>query len=310
MPKKTYCAIALDETDDKKKDLERQVEDTKTALAKAKEEKASLEEDIAAVSEGIKALDQSVVEATAMRKEENADYQELMANNGISKQVLEFAINRLNKFYNPKMYKAPVKQEVSEGDAIYSGMGGDSPTAMPGGIAGTGIGASFVQLSMRAAAPTPPEAVEAYSKKTEESSGVLQMIRLLITDLDKEMTQADGVEKDGQADYEKFMSSSAEKRATDSKLVEDKEGSLADVDGQISDLKGTKRSGKKELMATREFISTLHSDCDWLLKYFDVRKQARAEEVDSLNNAKAVLNGADYSLIQVVRSTRRVFLGA
>lgn len=300
MPKKAYCATALDETDDKKKDLERQVEDTKIALAKAKEEKASLAEDIAAVSEGIKALDQSVVEATAMRKEENADYQELMANNGISKQVLEFAMNRLNKFYNPKMYKAPVKQEVSEGDAIHSGMGGDSPTAMPGGIAGTGIGASFVQL----------EAVEAYSKKTEESSGVLQMIRLLITDLDKEMAQADVVEKDGQGDYEKFMSSSGEKRAIDSKLVEEKEGSLADVDGQISDLKGTKRSGKKELMATHEFISTLHSDCDWLLKYFDVRKQARAEEVDSLNNAKAILNGADYSLIQVVRSTRRVFLGA
>jgi len=34
-------------------------------------------------------------------------------------------------------------------------------------------------------------------------------------------------------------------------------------------------------------------ECDWLLSNFQVRKEARSEEIDALKNAKAVLSGAD-----------------
>ena len=40
----------------------------------------------------------------------------------------------------------------------------------------------------------------------------------------------------------------------------------------------------------------LHKECDWIMKNYDLRKSARAGEVDSLKNAKAVLSGADYGL--------------
>merc|ERR1719359_773534 len=33
------------------------------------------------------------------------------------------------------------------------------------------------------------------------------------------------------------------------------------------------------------------SECDWLLQYFDVRKEARTSEIDALGKAKAVLSG-------------------
>ena len=36
----------------------------------------------------------------------------------------------------------------------------------------------------------------------------------------------------------------------------------------------------------------------WLLKYFGVRAEARASEIDALGKAKAVLSGADFSLVQ------------
>ena len=54
----------------------------------------------------------------------------------------------------------------------------------------------------------------------------------------------------------------------------------------------------KEALATVNFIGNLHKDCDWLLQNFDLRKDARAGEVDSLKKAKAVLSGADFSLVQ------------
>merc|ERR1711885_128581 len=90
--------------------------------------------------DGVKALDKSVADATDTRKKEHDDYVETLAANSAAKDLLGFAKNRLNKFYNPKLYKAPPKRELSEEERITVNMGGTlAPTAAPGGIAGTGV---------------------------------------------------------------------------------------------------------------------------------------------------------------------------
>merc|ERR1712032_1121673 len=105
--KKEYCGEELDLADDKKKSLEHAVADLETAIENAKDAIAKLGEEIAALKAGIKALDKMVTEATEQRKEENEDFKELMASDTAAKELLKFAKNRLNKFYNPKLYKAP-----------------------------------------------------------------------------------------------------------------------------------------------------------------------------------------------------------
>merc|ERR1711865_984634 len=105
--KKEYCEMQFDTADDKKKGLERSVSNLEKAIEKEKEGVATLAAEIKALSEGIQALDKSVAAATEQRKEENADYTELMASDAAAKELLGFAKNRLNKFYNPKLYKAP-----------------------------------------------------------------------------------------------------------------------------------------------------------------------------------------------------------
>merc|ERR1719517_328865 len=131
------------------------------------------------------------------------------------------------------------------------------------------------------------------------------MIDLLVKDLDKEMTEAETTEKDAQADYETMMKDSAAKRAEDSKMLADKEATLADMQASLEASNEKKGSTTKELGATLQYIASLHAECDWLLKYFEVRKEARSGEIDSLVAAKAVLSGADYSLVQVSRSYLR-----
>merc|ERR1711907_862619 len=121
-----------------------------------------------------------VAEATEQRKEENEDYTALMASDAAAKELIEFAKNRLNKFYNPKLYKPP-----AEGFAQVHAHNGEAP-------------------------PPPPEAPKAYSKSSEESNGIIAMLDTLIRDLDKEMTEAELTEKDAQEDYETFMKDSAE----------------------------------------------------------------------------------------------------
>jgi len=299
--KKEYCAAQFDASEDKQKSLERSLADLDTVIAETKDSIATATEEIKALQEGIAALDKSVAEATEQRKEENAEYKELMASDTAAKEVLGFAKNRLNKFYNPKMYKAPPKQELSAEERIFVNNGGTPPpTAPPGGIAGTGITA-LVQVSaktLRDAPAPPPETWDAYAKKSEESNGVIAMIDLLIKDLEKELTEAETEEKEAQADYETMMKESAEKRAADTTALTEKSSIKADIAEELEGHIEHKASVGKELMATMKYISSLHAECDWLLQYHDVRKEARTDEIDSLVKARAVLSGADYSLVQ------------
>merc|ERR1712217_300913 len=95
-----------------------------------------------------------------------------------------------------------------------------------------------------------------------------------------------------------MMRDAAEKRVTDTQELADKSAAKAGLEADLAALKDEHASTTSELAATLEYIAALHSECDWLLKYFDVRKEARSGEIDSLVSAKAVLSGADYSLVQ------------
>merc|ERR1719454_112181 len=171
--KREYCNKELDLSDDKKKELEQKIEDLDTAITEAEDGIASTTAEIKTLKDNIKKLDQSVADATKQRRDEHAEFSDLMAADTAAKEILKFAINRLNKFYNPKLYKEPPKREVEE----------------------------LAQIRGAAAPPPPPETFEgAYQKKGEESNGVIAMINLLVKDLDKEMTEAETEEEDSQKD--------------------------------------------------------------------------------------------------------------
>jgi len=276
--KKEYCETQLDQADDKRKALEQSIADSETTIKDTEGAIETLGEEIAALNAGIKALDKSVAEATENRKEENADYKELMTTDTTAKEILGFAKNRLNKFYNPKLYVAP-------------------PAGAP----------AFVQIRAHsqkgfAAPPPPPETFGAYTKKSEESNGVIAMIDLLIKDLTKEMQESEVMEKDAQSEYETMMQESADKRATDAKSVTTKESEKANAEGALEAEKDKKTVTTKDLLATVDYMQSLHGECDWLLQNFDARKAARTSEIEALGQAKAVLNGADFSLLQTARS--------
>merc|ERR1719263_2491622 len=131
------------------------------------------------------------------------------------------------------------------------------------------------------------------------------MIDLMIKDLDKEMTTAKATESDSQADYEQAMKDSADKRATDSKTLADKQKAKAETAANVEAHTEEKAATTKTLMATLEYIQSLHAECDWLLQYFQVRKEARDGEISSLSNAKAVLSGADFALIETSTKSLR-----
>jgi chromosome segregation ATPase len=293
--KKEECEKLIDEQEDHMKELDVVLSDLEKDKDETTEELATTKDEIKALSDGIEDLDKQVATATENRKEEHEDYTVALAANTAAVELIGFAKNRMNKFYNPKMYKAPPKRVLSEEERITLNMGGTlAPTAAPGGIAGTGIA-----LAQKGAPPPPPETWGAYSKKSEESNGVLTMMDMLIADLEKEITEMEFEEKDSQAEYEQFIEDSKAKRVQDSKSLADKESNKAEAEDHLEKLGEQILTKMKEHMAVQDTLKQTHAECDWLLQNFDTRKEARAGEVESLKKAKAVLSGADFSLLQV-----------
>merc|ERR1719387_2273444 len=260
--KKAYCEAEFDAADDKKKALERSISDLEKVIEEDKEMVTTLTQEIKDLEEGIVKLDREVAAATEQRKAEHEEFTATLAANQAAMGLIEMAKNRMNKFYNPKLYKAP-------------------PTTAPPTL--------FLQQDQSAV------------QKKQESSGVIAMMDTLKGDLAKEIQEMEFNEKDAQEEYELMVKDAAEKRAMDTKSIEEKTAVKAGLEDEIVKNTDAKDAEAAELMATKQYIADLHADCDWLISNFETRKEARTNEIDALKKAKAVLSGADFSLVQIGR---------
>merc|ERR1719375_2542434 len=302
-----WCTGEFDSADDTEKDLKRRISGLETKISETETGIATLIDELAILKKGIKDTDKAVEEATTQRKDEHKEFVASAAENNAALQLLEVAKNRLNKFYNPNLYVAPTQRPLTAEEKIYVNSGGADPriaeaeaAGPPGGIAGTGV-TVFTQMRMKDAPPPPPETVDAYAKN--DASGPVALIDKLKRDLEMEVQAAERDETEAQKDYEEFMSDSVAKRTADSKSITEKEAQKAGLEADLMGAKDIKKEKSDELYATEEYIVQLHGSCDFLMKNFDLRKKARADEVDSLKRAKAVLSGADFSFSQVNRAT-------
>merc|ERR1719305_1183731 len=143
-----WCLAELDKAKEEAKQTEVDIGDLGAAVEEQRDAIATVTSEMEALKTGLVELDTSVAEATEQRKKEHADFTDESAANQAAVQLLGMAKNRLNKFYNPSLYKEPPKKEEDD---------------------------FFAQVSMRVGQPGPaPETFGEY-KKSESSSGVLAM---------------------------------------------------------------------------------------------------------------------------------------
>lgn len=238
-------------------------------------------------------MDAEVEEQTTLRKGKAKQVTEILAANNAAKQLLGMAKKRLNKFYNPKLALLQARKKRARAEAEE-----DDDAAAP----------SFLQeqeqeesdsddMQLDSAAEYDASSDASFMKtvkQTEEAGGVTAMLDMLVSDITKETTALEIQDAQAQKDYENFVADSAAKRMIDSKAISDKEGMQAELEEKLHKNRQALRGEKANLQETLNELRSLHLDCDWLAQNYDVRKNAREEENDSLEKAKAVLNGADY----------------
>jgi len=150
--------------------------------------------------------------------------------------------------------------------------------------------AAFAQTKKQ----TPPVAQMEY-KKSSGAGGVMSMIEKLIYDTKDITAESKKTESEAQAAYEA--------------LVADTNESIKDLMAAVTSKTKAKVKAKKDLSMTQDdladavteleelgkYNADLHAECDYVLKNFMIRQKARQEEIESLQQAKQILNGANLS---------------
>merc|ERR1719174_3158528 len=110
---RTFCQDELEKTSDEQKAATEKKGQVEAAIAEATDAVTSLADDVATLQQEVKDLDKAVAQATEQRKEEHEDFLQSQQLNEAATQLVEKAKNRLQKFYNPTLYKAEPKTERS-----------------------------------------------------------------------------------------------------------------------------------------------------------------------------------------------------
>merc|ERR1719316_2041193 len=144
------------------------------------------------------------------------------------------------------------------------------------------------------APPQAPETFGAYEKSSEKSAGVMGLMDMMVQELESDMKDAEYEEKTSQEDYSKLMSNSEATRAANTKSITEKNMAKAEMESKLTGLKETLADTATDLSLIATTLQDLHAACDFLLQNYDLRKEARTNEVESLKNAKAILSGANF----------------
>mmetsp|Transcript_26039 Transcript_26039/g.57523 ORF Transcript_26039/g.57523 Transcript_26039/m.57523 type:complete len:709 (+) Transcript_26039:910-3036(+) len=261
--KKDHCDENINKNEDdtteakfQKKQEETKIQDLEVQISDLTDELAALEKDISETQTAVKRAGEDRGMASRL-------YQKVVAEQRATQKILEFALKKLDSFYNKKsLLSIAIHRSQAPGEA-----------------------------------PPPPPTVGTHSKQ-EGGNGVLSLLNNIMSDLKLEMNEDKLAEEDAQQDYEKLSADATEKRAALSDSLAESESALADAHGDLLDLEGDKTAAVKDQGAAHETEMRLHAECDWLVANFETRKEAREGEIDALEKAKAVLSGADFSLIE------------
>lgn len=251
----------------------------RTEFGPAKNEKEDLAEKHKDESNTIKALTTSIDElntevaeaevslksAGEQRKAENKLFQTAIADQRATIQILHMAQDRLKEFYAPKgASMAQVHAHVQASDSLKSSV-----------------------------APPPPKP-QGY-EKSASSGGVLQLLSMIIEDAGRTEDELKASEQKAQEEYAGYVAATTASIEADRQAIAEKEKQAASTKGEQAETEEAQLANGQSLEKLDDLLKGLHVECDYLLKYFDIRQQSRAEEMDAIGEAKAILSGADFA---------------
>lgn len=214
-----------------------------------------LEQVVAAVA----ALKIEIATGTQTRQEENAAYQLVFADQTITQDILKKAIAKLRSFYDEKA--AQNKK-------------------------------TLLELSLEAEQPGGPVGLAKGGYKKKNGGGVIGMIEMIIKDSEQTVAESLLDEQNAQKAYEKFLADSRENMGLLQKKQTTTEENKATSSADLIAVKQDQKSNLRHLEDLNTQKSDLHTECDFLTQNFESRQNGYDQEVEALQEAVAILSGA------------------
>jgi len=250
------CKADLDQTEDKIKTKTQTKDDLTSKHKDLTNTLATVGTEIDRLQTEVAEMQVALKEAGEQRKAANGLFQTTMSDQRATIAILNMALGRLKEFYTPK--------------------------------------AALVEVHLHSAAAPPPPKPAGY-EKSGSSGGVLQLLAMIISDAERTEVEIQAGEQRAQEEYAVFVQSATASIESDRVAIEEAEAQSASASSGKSETEEAQLSNNAELTKLGEFLTAVHGDCDFLLKYFDVRQKSRAEEMDAIGEAKAILSGADFA---------------
>lgn len=255
------CNKDIDENEDETRVKDKKKEDLVALIKDLEAQIKQLTKDIEDLNASIAWAQVELKRASEDRKAENKEFQQVVADQRATVAILNKALDRLKSFYAPKL----LLQRSAR-----------------------------VQRHQQVQEP-PPSAGKEYNKNAA-SGGVLSTIEMIIQEAEAADAEALKSEQESQAAY-------AELVANTNKELDDASNSVTQKTEEKAKADANRLTSEKDLAATLKILEDLmgvnaglHQSCDYIIKNFNIRQQARQEEVEAIQEAKAILSGADFGL--------------
>merc|ERR1719311_47195 len=144
----------------------------------------------------------------------------------------------------------------------------------------------------------PPPGFGGGYKKSGASTGVLMMIEGIIKESERTEEAATKDEQEAQAAYEGFVKESNNIVDALNQGIAEKTEAEAKADVEIARTKKDQQDNMVELERLHNVATELHESCDFTIKNYELRQNARAAEMEALNQGKMILSGADPALLR------------
>lgn len=218
-----------------------------------------LSKDIEATVSAVAEMQEQMKRASEIREAENHDYQVTVDDQRMTQTILSKALTRMQEVY------ALMQEQPGAAHVHTSGTHTD-----PG---------------------NGPARFTKYGKNVG-GARVVQMLQTVLSDSKKMEEDAIAAEQDAQTVYENFMKNTNAMITAATKKLVNMRKSKATADEERNNAQQDLKATVGKLEDLHQTNGDLKASCDFLLNNFDARQAARTAEMNSLNEAKAILSGA------------------
>jgi len=150
--------------------------------------------------------------------------------------------------------------------------------------------------SRQPAGPPPPASFTPYEKQAA-GGGVMAAIEGVIADAKVMEADAIRAEADAQTAYEEFGKQTNDAVDAMTRAIVTKSGNKAEMTSDKAETSEALDYSVATLQSLEGENMSIHADCDYTLKLFDLRQSQRGEEIEALKQALAILGGASFNAL-------------